>query len=159
VVGLPITEAYWVNVQVGGVEQPVLFQAFEPRVLTYMPSNPLATQVEMSNVGQHYFAELVDAAFDQIRLCGRDNGAVMTHLLDAIGRISDAAAEPVRRVPLARQAQLVYQGSAGALPTDGDRATLEHHLREALARLNPIAQGQDGVRPVPEGTSGTAPLA
>jgi hypothetical protein len=55
VVGLPVTEAYWVNVQVGGVEQPVLFQAFERRVLTYTPSNPSATQVEMGNVGQHYY--------------------------------------------------------------------------------------------------------
>jgi hypothetical protein len=74
-------------------------------------------------------------------------------------RYASATAEPARRVPLARRARLFYEGSAGALPTDGDRATLEHHLREALARLNPVAQGQDGVRPVPEGTSGTAPLA
>lgn len=55
VVGLPVTDAYWVNVRVGGVERDVLFQAFERRVLTYTPANPPGTQVEMGNVGQHYY--------------------------------------------------------------------------------------------------------
>ncbi len=53
-IGFPVTEAYWAQVVVGGVEKEVLFQAFERRVLTYTPSNPSAYQVEMGNVGQHY---------------------------------------------------------------------------------------------------------
>lgn len=53
-VGLPVTEAYWASVKVGGVAKDVLFQAFERRVLTYTPANPAAYQVEMGNVGQHY---------------------------------------------------------------------------------------------------------
>ncbi|ABX06388.1 PPC domain-containing protein [Herpetosiphon sp.] len=52
--GYPISEAYWAKVYVGGVEQTVLVQAFERRVLTYTPSNPADWQVEMGNVGQHY---------------------------------------------------------------------------------------------------------
>lgn len=52
--GLPISEAYWAKVKVGGVEKEVLMQAFERRVLTYTPSNPAAYQVEMGNVGLHY---------------------------------------------------------------------------------------------------------
>lgn len=52
--GHPITEPYWATVTVGGVALPVLFQAFERRVLTYTPSNPAPWQVEMGNVGQHY---------------------------------------------------------------------------------------------------------
>jgi hypothetical protein len=32
----------------------VLVQVFERRVLTFTPSNPVAFQVEMGNVGQHY---------------------------------------------------------------------------------------------------------
>ena len=32
----------------------MLIQAFERRVLTYMPGNPPAFQVEMGNVGAHY---------------------------------------------------------------------------------------------------------
>jgi polysaccharide biosynthesis protein PslG len=55
VFGLPVTGAYWVNVNVGGVERPVLFQVFERRVLTYNPANEPAFRVEMGNVGQHYY--------------------------------------------------------------------------------------------------------
>jgi hypothetical protein len=54
-VGLPITDAYWTRAQIGAVEQDVLVQLFERRVLTYVPSNPAGYQVEMGNVGQHYF--------------------------------------------------------------------------------------------------------
>lgn len=53
--GLPITEAYWARVKVGGVTKDVLVQAFERRVLTFTPSNPPAFQVEMGNVGRHYY--------------------------------------------------------------------------------------------------------
>ncbi len=55
VFGKPITGAFWVKTMVGGVEQPVLFQVFERRVLTYNPANPAAFRVEMGNVGQHYY--------------------------------------------------------------------------------------------------------
>lgn len=54
--GLPLSEAYWVRTQVGGVEKDVLVQLFQRRVLTYTPSNDKAWQVEMGNVGQHYLA-------------------------------------------------------------------------------------------------------
>lgn len=53
--GLPITEAYWTEVMVGGQPKMVLVQAFERRVLTYTPGNPEGWQVEAGNVGQHYY--------------------------------------------------------------------------------------------------------
>jgi hypothetical protein len=53
--GLPITDAYWAEVKVGGQVKDVLIQAFERRILTYTPSNPHAYKVEMGNVGQHYY--------------------------------------------------------------------------------------------------------
>ncbi|WP_029215410.1 TolB family protein [Kallotenue papyrolyticum] len=53
--GYPITDPYWIRARVGGVEKDVLVQIFERRVLTYTPSNPANFQVEMGNVGQHYF--------------------------------------------------------------------------------------------------------
>ncbi|HEX3723128.1 MAG TPA: S8 family serine peptidase [Nitrolancea sp.] len=53
--GYPITEAYWSRVKVGGTVKDVLVQCFERRCLTYTPSNPAAWQVEMANVGQHYY--------------------------------------------------------------------------------------------------------
>jgi LPXTG-site transpeptidase (sortase) family protein len=40
---------------VAGEEKDVLVQLFERRVLTYTPSNQAAFQVEMGNVGRHYF--------------------------------------------------------------------------------------------------------
>jgi hypothetical protein len=53
--GLPVTPAVWVRAQVAGVMRPVLFQVFERRVLTYNPANEAAFQVEMGNVGAHYY--------------------------------------------------------------------------------------------------------
>jgi hypothetical protein len=54
--GYPITEPYWVRAMVGGVEKDVLVQLFERRVLTYTPSNAAGWQVEMGNVGRHYYS-------------------------------------------------------------------------------------------------------
>jgi hypothetical protein len=53
--GYPISEAYWTRIRVGGVERDVLVQPFERRVLTYSPDNPAGWQVEMGNVGRHYY--------------------------------------------------------------------------------------------------------
>ncbi|MEZ4524225.1 MAG: SMP-30/gluconolactonase/LRE family protein [Thermomicrobiales bacterium] len=53
--GLPVTEAYWAQVQVDGTDKDVLIQCFERRCLTYTPDNPLGWQVEAGNVGQHYY--------------------------------------------------------------------------------------------------------
>ena len=53
--GYPISEPYWTRVRVGGVERDVLVQVFERRVLTYSPDNPANWQVEMGNVGRHYY--------------------------------------------------------------------------------------------------------
>jgi hypothetical protein len=53
--GYPITEPYWVKTVVGTRSQWVLFQAFERRILTYTPCNEAAFQVEMGNVGLHYY--------------------------------------------------------------------------------------------------------
>ncbi|HET8628464.1 MAG TPA: glycoside hydrolase family 76 protein [Thermomicrobiales bacterium] len=53
--GLPISEAYWTELKVAGTVRPVLVQAFERRILTYDPANPAGWQVEMGNVGRHYY--------------------------------------------------------------------------------------------------------
>lgn len=53
--GYPITEPYWIQARVAGVQKDILVQIYERRVLTFTPSNPEQYQVEMGNVGQHYF--------------------------------------------------------------------------------------------------------
>jgi hypothetical protein len=53
--GYPVTEPYWMPVQVGTEERWVLVQAFQRRILTYTPSNPPGFQVEMGNVGRSYY--------------------------------------------------------------------------------------------------------
>jgi hypothetical protein len=53
--GLPVSEAYWANVQVNGEPRDVLIQVFERRVLTYTPDNEPEWQVEAGNVGRHYY--------------------------------------------------------------------------------------------------------
>ena len=54
--GLPIAEPYWARFTVGGTERDLLVQLFERRVLTYNPANTPQWQVEMGNIGQHYFS-------------------------------------------------------------------------------------------------------
>lgn len=53
--GYPISDPYWVRARVGGIEKDIFVQLYERRVVTYTPSNPTGFQVEMGNVGQHYF--------------------------------------------------------------------------------------------------------
>lgn len=53
--GFPITEAYWSQVKVAGQSKWVLVQAYERRVLTYTPDNQAGWQVEMGNIGRHYY--------------------------------------------------------------------------------------------------------
>jgi hypothetical protein len=53
--GYPITEPYWTSVKIAGASRWVLVQAFQRRVLTYVADNPPGWQVEMGNIGRHYF--------------------------------------------------------------------------------------------------------
>jgi sortase (surface protein transpeptidase) len=52
--GLPISDAYWANVKIEGKLQDVLIQAYERRVLTYVPTLAAQWRVQMGNIGQHY---------------------------------------------------------------------------------------------------------
>lgn len=55
VIGRPLSEAYWAEVELNGTVRPILIQLFERRVLTYNPENPAPFRVEMGNVGLHYY--------------------------------------------------------------------------------------------------------
>ena len=57
--GYPLTEPYWIDIYIvsarATIRTTVMMQAFQRRVLTYNPSNPPGWQVEMGNVGLHYY--------------------------------------------------------------------------------------------------------
>ncbi|HYP42035.1 MAG TPA: hypothetical protein VEX13_16895 [Chloroflexia bacterium] len=54
--GYPITNAFWATVKIAGKPgTDVLIQAYERRVLTYVPSAPEGWTVQMGNIGQHYY--------------------------------------------------------------------------------------------------------
>jgi hypothetical protein len=53
--GYPISEAYWSYVKVEGKYTDVLIQAYERRVLTFVPHLPSPFKVQMGNIGQHYY--------------------------------------------------------------------------------------------------------
>ncbi len=54
-VGHPASEPYWITTNVNGEPADLLVQVYERRVLTFNPNNPPGWQVEMGNVGQHYY--------------------------------------------------------------------------------------------------------
>ncbi|MGI8587435.1 MAG: LpqB family beta-propeller domain-containing protein [Chloroflexia bacterium] len=68
--GYPVSDAYWAHVKVAGQFQDVLIQAFQRRVLTYNPSNTPAFQVEMGNIGLHYY----DWRYNNIGTCPPNAG-------------------------------------------------------------------------------------
>ncbi len=63
IAGYPIADAFWVRVPVAGVPRDVMVQPFERRVLTYNPANPSRFQVEMGNVGRHYYRWVYELPF------------------------------------------------------------------------------------------------
>ncbi len=54
-IGLAISEPFRTNVKVAGQQRTVLVQVFERRVLTYTAGNDPRFQVEMGNIGAHYY--------------------------------------------------------------------------------------------------------
>jgi hypothetical protein len=72
--GLPISEPYWAKAVIQGQIKDVMIQAFERRALTYVPTNTRGFQVEMANIGQHYF----DWRYRNGGLCPGDVGGTPT---------------------------------------------------------------------------------
>jgi hypothetical protein len=54
-IGYALSEPFFATVKIAGVQRQVMVQVFERRVLTYTATNPAGFQVEMGNVGSHYY--------------------------------------------------------------------------------------------------------
>ncbi len=55
-IGRPVTEPYWHDTLLDGVQTRVLVQAFERRILTWTPGQPAGWEIESNNAGLHYRA-------------------------------------------------------------------------------------------------------
>ncbi len=54
--GLPISEAYWAKAKIAGkLNTDVYVQAYQRRVLTFVPSAPEGFRVQVGNIGLHYY--------------------------------------------------------------------------------------------------------
>jgi uncharacterized membrane protein len=80
------------------------------------------------------FADIVDAAFDQIRQYGRTNSAVTNHLLETITSIGAWVQSDDQRVALLRQAEMIARSQEG-LPEPLDRAGVAARYQEAVRAL------------------------
>jgi hypothetical protein len=129
-VGLPITEAYWMNIPVDDVWQDVLTQCFERRCLTYTPANPDGWQVEAGNIGQHYYAWRYDERSG--------------------GRITDEAESPIDLGPTQEELGSPVAGACEA----NTQATLLQ-VTDSLGNVNPNswAKGSGGDWPGGYGSS------
>lgn len=54
-IGYARSEPFFTAVRIAGTPRQVMVQVFERRVLTYTATNPAGFQVEMGNVGRHYY--------------------------------------------------------------------------------------------------------
>ena len=78
-IGLAISEPFRATVKVAGTQRTVLVQVFERRVLTYTASNEARFQVEMGNIGSHYYQWRYGQRLSGIQtLAGDPTGGAMT---------------------------------------------------------------------------------
>ncbi len=54
-IGYALSEPFYAQLPVGGMQRTLVVQIFERRVLTYSDTNPDAFKVEMGNIGQQYY--------------------------------------------------------------------------------------------------------
>ena len=81
------------------------------------------------------FAELADAAFNQIRQYGRSSAAVTRRLLDTLAMIAAVARGPEQRAALLRHAEMIVRGAREALPEVQDRLEAEARFEAASRPL------------------------
>lgn len=79
------------------------------------------------------FADMVDAAFDQIRQYGRDSYAVTLHLLETLESVTPQACA-ADRAALRRQADMIYTGRS-ALSADEDRQRVAARYAQTVRAL------------------------
>ncbi len=70
--GHPLTDPFWVEVTLDGIDRVVLVQIFERWTMTYSPANPTGWQIELGNVGLHYYEWRYEEPLREATLTGPD---------------------------------------------------------------------------------------
>ena len=81
------------------------------------------------------FADIVDAALNQIRQHARQDAAVTLRLLDAIAAVASAAQTSQDRSALRRHARMIVEGAGDAFVQSQDRRELEQRHEACLRAL------------------------
>jgi uncharacterized membrane protein len=81
------------------------------------------------------FAEIVDAAFNQIRQYARSSAAVTIRLLETIAVIAEAVHRPEDRAALRRHAEMIVRGAREGLPEGEDRRAVEDRFEMTVGAL------------------------
>ncbi len=146
VLGHPLTEPYWVDTVVDGESMRVLVQAFERRVLSFTPGNPVDWQTESGNVGLHYRAwrgltQPVDPAlsplvvsvpFGEEILAAATVAGIDPYLLAAMSEVASAG-DPFVQTASGRRGLLGVRSEIA--PTTDDPASNATVGAQELARL------------------------
>jgi uncharacterized membrane protein len=81
------------------------------------------------------FAEVVDAAFGQLRHAAADHLQVVLKLLDAVMAIAPNIRTEVQRAVLVNNATLVMQSGSGKVRVEDDRRIIEEKYSRAMVVL------------------------
>jgi uncharacterized membrane protein len=84
------------------------------------------------------FADVTDAAFNQIRQNGRSSVAVTIRLLEAIAVIAPFTYRPADRAALRRQAQMIERGSHDAIAEELDRQDITAQYLETISAIEQL---------------------
>ena len=82
------------------------------------------------------FADVADAAFNQIRQYGSGSASVMIRLLEALARVAYVAGRPEDQAAIIRHAHLVRRACERDLPEVDDRNDVLERYNEVLRVLD-----------------------
>jgi uncharacterized membrane protein len=82
------------------------------------------------------FADIADAAFNQVRQYSRTSAAVTIRLLETIAVVAKFVQRAEDRAALRRHAEMIARGSLDGLPDKDDRSTVEKRFLVAMQLLD-----------------------
>jgi hypothetical protein len=118
-IGYATSEPFLTMVRVGGTPRQIVVQVFERRVLTYTPENPDPYQVEMGNIGQHYYAWRYGPPFPAASATAAPSGLRVSPLTLEYKNVGFHGAPAILTFTASAPACLGYEVRriGGALPT------------------------------------------